>query len=173
MVRMNLILNAQRTMELELPNVDAKNGQIHDTLLTAVASTSLTDTSCCLGGTPWIPSGHHLPHERLGHQSNMQALGPKKISVSPSTNGNVRSHHRRTGRMNISEKRSLGPTYFTSWLPMARLLLRPPRYCKTYQTFLLDRIVEHAAKERPVVFAIALVTACSRVRSPKTASEDH
>lgn len=28
MVRMNLILNAQRTMELELPNVDAKNGQI-------------------------------------------------------------------------------------------------------------------------------------------------
>ena len=48
---------------------------------------------------------------------------------------------------------------------MARLLLRPPRYCKTYQTFLLDRIVEHAAKERPVVFAIALVTACSRVRS--------
>ena len=111
MVRMNLILNAQRTMELELPNVDAKNGQIHDTLLTAVASTSLTDTSCCLGGTPWIPSGHHLPHERLGHQSNMQALGPKKISVSPSTNGNVRSHHRRTGRMNISEKRSLGPTY--------------------------------------------------------------
>lgn len=78
MVRMNLMLNAQRTMELELPNVDAKNGQIHDTLLTAVASTSLTDTSCCLGGTPWIPSGHHLPHERLGHQSNMQALGPKK-----------------------------------------------------------------------------------------------
>ncbi|MGB6520099.1 MAG: hypothetical protein WBE79_16515, partial [Candidatus Cybelea sp.] len=76
---MKLILNAQCTMELELPNIDAKNGQIHGNLLTAVASTSLTDTSCCLGGTPWIPSGHHLPHELLGHQSNMQALGPKKM----------------------------------------------------------------------------------------------
>src|SRR5271170_1023566 len=78
MIRMNLILNAQCAMELELPNIDAKNGQIHGNLLTAVASTSLTDTSCCLRGTPWIPSGHHLPHEPLGHQSNMQALGPKK-----------------------------------------------------------------------------------------------
>jgi hypothetical protein len=34
MVRMNLILNTQRTMELELPNIDAKNGQIHGNLLT-------------------------------------------------------------------------------------------------------------------------------------------
>jgi hypothetical protein len=90
-------------MELELPGIDAKNGQIHGNLLTAVASTSLTDTSCCLRGTPWIPFGHRLPHEPLGHQSNGQALGPKKTSVSPSTSGNVRSHHRRTGRMNISE----------------------------------------------------------------------
>ncbi|MGA8097955.1 MAG: hypothetical protein WB810_04755 [Candidatus Cybelea sp.] len=89
MIRMNLILNAQSTMELELPNIDAKNGQIHGNLLTAVASTSLTDTSCCLGGTPWIPSGHRLPHELLGHQSNMRALGPKKMSASPSTGGNV------------------------------------------------------------------------------------
>ena len=65
-------------MELELPNVDAKNGQIHGNLLTTVASTSLTDTSCCLRGTPWIRSDHHLPQKPLGHQSNMRALWPKK-----------------------------------------------------------------------------------------------
>ncbi len=82
---MNLTFNAQRTMELKLPNVDAKNGQIHGSLLTAVASTSLMYTSCCLRGTPWIPSDHHLPHKPLGYQSNGRALGPKTPTVSPST----------------------------------------------------------------------------------------
>jgi hypothetical protein len=33
MVRMNLVLNAQCTVKLELPNIDAKNGQIHATSL--------------------------------------------------------------------------------------------------------------------------------------------
>ena len=51
---MNLTFNAQRTMKLELPNVDAKNGQFHGSLLTAVASTSPMYSSCCLHGTPWI-----------------------------------------------------------------------------------------------------------------------
>ena len=103
MIRANLIFSVQGTIELELPTSMPKTTKSTATSFTAVPSTSLTDASCCLCGTPWISSGHHVPHEPLVHQSNGQALGPKKMSVSPSTSRNVRSHHRRSSPTNISE----------------------------------------------------------------------
>ena len=80
MVWVNPTCHSERTMKLNLPTSMPKPDPWQPPF-TAVGSTSLTIRAVAFG-TPWIPSDHYLPHERLGHQSKGRAQGPAVVGVT-------------------------------------------------------------------------------------------